>query len=461
MPHVYVGSFEAFTESPGSQYWRAPGGDALGMLDLRSNTQCAIPPGGMPVQGFGLFVYANQAPGRGFYLGDDIGATLPQAFKDAIQQRLAVILSSNRLVDILWEYLTVHADPNGLLRVKPLMPGVNGVMELHLGGFSRIKFERWNPDDYPLSLEVEQEGYRKLRAECMASQAVLEANGMDWGTARAVGYQAGKNLPDGHPDKARLTAFGALPEPVLHRRRLTALMEKYHLPFERFIPSGSGLPLEEPLPHSTTISENWNCADSTSLNCQLTWTESGTGFEILTNQVICPQPNSNQRARADSDLAGDDHYSQAVWDVSEETARGDTGCVVRYASANHNNFYMGLGRWNQNILMIWKNVAGSFTQLGANISLTLTAGTTVTGKFQADGSTLEIFTDGTSRGTRTDTALTGQVRVGIWGHKETSGNAIFDTFEAADLAAAAARNLERIERHLLRGHLRGVMRGTL
>lgn len=54
-PHIYLGQWEWFTEETGVSYWRCPGGDCIGLLDLRP-LPAQAKAGGTP-EGYGIFVY--------------------------------------------------------------------------------------------------------------------------------------------------------------------------------------------------------------------------------------------------------------------------------------------------------------------------------------------------------------------------------------------------------------------
>ena len=249
----------------------------LGSLDLRSLPACSTP---VTPDGYGLFVLSERVPTAGYYLGSLLGRTLTSAEKQTIKTVLEVgeNIVADTLLEILWELLTLHADPTGQTRSKPLMPAFNGLMELYLGGFSLVKSKLLVPfvsDEWPLVVATLQNDYRRIRQEVLSGQA----------------------------------------SPGLHRKVLSAWVAKYGLPWETFVPKG--LPLEPPLRFDTTIKEGFTQADSDTLGPDLSWTEfdnTNADLDVVSNacERSGPADPTPPKARADTDLSSNDHYSQIV-----------------------------------------------------------------------------------------------------------------------------------------------------
>lgn len=430
MPHYYLGQWVWNPENEG--HWQMPRLDiGIANLDLRTLPQMAMP---VTAQGFGMFALAVRDDSIGAYLGDSITAVLNPVRLNTIRNILDVQnLQATNVLDILWELFTIHADTSGQTRWRPLMPEHDGVLRLHLSGHSVVKEERFNPNSHPLVLDVVREGYRKVRAEALTSQAVLEHAGMSWQEARTWGKVHAILYPDGHPTHDRAVHLGGLMEPVFHKRYLQALVEKYRLPPQQLIPSD--LSFEGVLPHGTSISENWNCADSANINCQLTWTEATDSYDIVTNRCQKTAGGFNY-ARADTDLASDDHYAQVA--LINAVSGPGMGSVVRKDGTATDTWYHAVARTNAtpDSWDTTKVVAAVFTGIGTGTSVNVVSGDTI--KVSVDGSTIKRFRNGTEQDSVTDTAITGNLRTGITMSTNTMS---VDTFEAADLAAAAAVGL--------------------
>ena len=187
-----------------------------------------------------------------------------------------------------------------------------------------------------------------------------------------------------------------------------------------------------------TITESFNTADSDILGPDLTWTELGGDIDVVSNEARTTVVNTTCRARADTDLATDDHYAQAVVGASEETAGANVGLIFRKDSTATLTHYEARASFDLNQLRLISVVAGTATSIGGPWTYTLTAGTTYTLKGQADGSTLKLFVNGVQQGTDiTNTAVAGNLRCGLWAAKNISGYLSWDSFEAGDLAVAA------------------------
>lgn len=178
-----------------------------------------------------------------------------------------------------------------------------------------------------------------------------------------------------------------------------------------------------------TLTESFNTADADILGPDLTWNEDSGDWDIVSNQAQAQATAADNLANHTDTLDTDDHYAQV------DTVSGIAGTVgtnVRYT--DDRDYYLGLYRVS-NQWEIFEKVGNTFSQLGGDLSSNGAPASTI--KFSADGSTLELFRDGTSQGTRTDTSFTGQVITGIRQGSGSSGWTV-DDFEAADLAAAAA-----------------------
>ena len=188
----------------------------------------------------------------------------------------------------------------------------------------------------------------------------------------------------------------------------------------------------------TSLAEDWNCADSTSLTCDLTWTEYlGTAWGITSNVARFDGIVGSNGARADSDLASDDHFAQATV-VFLNLFNTTAGYVIcRKDGTTTNTAYEFSVQQAGSLTHILRKVI-----TGTSTTLATGSGTHADGdviRIEADGSTITGKKNGTTdAGPATDTAITGNVRCGIRGFGDTLASQVqFDNWSAGDLAVAA------------------------
>lgn len=190
---------------------------------------------------------------------------------------------------------------------------------------------------------------------------------------------------------------------------------------------------------ATTITENFNTADSGTLGPTLSWTEQTyDGFAIVSNEAQFLGTSSPLIARANTDLASTDHYAQVT------ITNNGTGGAVRYCgviarkdSSTTQTYYVAYIKNGSNV-GLYKCVAGSLTQLGSDAAITF--GSAKVLKLTCNGSTISVDYDGVNKISQTDTAITSGVRCGLACYQSSSGitvNPLGDSFEAGDLAAAS------------------------
>src|SRR3990167_4090916 len=114
-------------------YWAAPQKEFLtGAIDLRSSPQKAI--AGGAAQGWALFSYSQAVSSPGlFSLSNAIDKKLTKPVISKIETELGVTIQSTNVRDTIWEILTLHGDPTGQARWKPLMPGVDLKQKVYFG----------------------------------------------------------------------------------------------------------------------------------------------------------------------------------------------------------------------------------------------------------------------------------------------------------------------------------------
>ena len=467
MPHVYIGRWAWVAPvggpDPQEEYWAAPY-PAVGGVDLRTAAQAGAAggPGGL-----GLFILPTKpVDATLLYLGDNLDGSISNPVRRNLEDRLGLVrnsITSNVVRTLLWQMMNALADPTGLLRWKPITPTAAGVMELHLGGFSLAYAELYSHVRYPQVMEVVKADWRRLRIECGTAQARLDAAGLSWerAQARIAGLKAMKTRDPEvvrSPQWQRLVEVCALPEPVLYRRMLTALSEKYRMTPREMLDLW-GEAQVEPLPHSTTITESFNVANQDALGPDLSWTEmDASDWDVVSNaaELITNATTNNSPARADTDLATDDHYAEATLLAQAGAGTRNGGVIARKDSTTTLTYYhFDVLPQASNAWRTFRRSTGTFTAIGVDTAVSWVSGDVIKG--QADGSSIQRFKNGVSQDTVTDSIITGNLRSGITAR--TAGWRL-DVFTGADVAAAAALNLERIERHTLRGVMRGVLRGV-
>lgn len=161
------------------------------------------------------------------------------------------------------------------------------------------------------------------------------------------------------------------------------------------------------------------------------WDEVDGDWDILSNEL-----RSNGGAaypaslRHTTELDSDDQYAQLDF-VTADVSATLIGPAVRFAAAAE-TFYGGIIREMGSLRAIVKVVSGTQTVLDSDAA---GSGPPQLIRVQFDGSNYEMFDDGVSSFSGTDTSITGNLQVGVIGHSVANGNA--DNFEAADLAAGS------------------------
>lgn len=357
----------------------------VGSVDLRSlphMTASETP------QGNGFFVTAKP-PGPGydviaiaFHFGEEQATT---QMRNTWFARLGHNPAGDTVADLLWDQLTNGSDPTGQAGPLPLMPKADGNLELAVSGHSVVRREVFRWGNHPHTNRVRDVVRKDFRANFLRN-------------------------------------------PTHARRVLDKWREKYRTgSWQEFIPADLLAVVPGPLPHQTTITDDFTRADGDTIGNLLTWTEITGDIDTVSNAAKSVTASDNI-ARAESDLSGDDHYSQGV--VTFNTAGGPGLTVRHHASAvTHYTMYSepAGSYWE-----IFKYVGGSYTQLGTgNSGWANPSGATY--RLSADGSSVEAFVGGVSKvGPVTDSAITGNLRCGMYLFKQDN---ILDNFEAADIAA--------------------------
>lgn len=190
-----------------------------------------------------------------------------------------------------------------------------------------------------------------------------------------------------------------------------------------------------------SYSESWGCADSASLTCNLTWTEIlGTAWELSGNRARCGG-FTNAVARADHDLATDDHEVSATLQtytygsgilIAAVFARKDSTTTRDYYAFEARQSAAGIAN---SFHVLTKIIGGADTQLGATDNTDVAIGQIM--MVRCNGSEITGLRNGSiSVGPVTDTAIVDKYRGGVQYYGENASSQIeFDDWLAADLAA--------------------------
>lgn len=373
--HYYLGPW-IWQESPEESFWRAPDG-ALGLVDLRPIA---------PTSESGFFTTAERlADETGYlYLGGGHLSTLAMSPAMIAEWRARLQITDTiqpcTLLDLLWDTLTIHSDPDGDGRALPLMPTHRGVLELHLGGHSLVKSAKWDGKDTP-----------------------------HWDKVLRVLKRSGDEIKK--RDKA------------LHGKWLSAMAAKFRVDRKEIDPKG------KPEKPATAISDDFNRANGAIGNSAEGWSwaaDTGT-WNIVSNRARVTETTGSVLSwycRANTNLSSDDHYAQV--DIILGSSTTGMGSVVRHAAAANTKYYT----YNRLVDHAYgKLVEGTSTAFYLNSTEGLG---NITSKLQADGSTITWYVGGELYKQTTDTAITGNLQCGLTG--KNSGNA--DNFTAEDLLAA-------------------------
>lgn len=400
----------------GESYYRHP---AM-VFDLRN-----LVDRGTPGLTAGRFVLCEGAvaPVGAVALGE-LGHALTAGERQSVRSVLGWT-PSGTVADFIYQLVGPEADITGVVRCKPVRVGRGMRLKFKIGSLEYSRPVALADSDWARTVQMERLHYAGWRADVQAGRMPAGQH------LRALDYLRAKYVSGRAQDEVDAFLSGVR----------------------------GGLPDEGILPRSTTIQCNFNDADgvleshanddggSGHLQGTWSWTATVSDWNIATNQAS--SAGSDNVATATASLSSDDHYSQFGF-VSLSGAANLLTTNVRQADAN--NMYVG-GYRNDNQWEIFERITGTFTQLGTDLSTNAVPSTSI--KLSISDSTLELFRDGVSQGTRTDTSLTGTLTTGF---RVTSSGAVIDDFEAADLAASTF-DLDRIERRTMRGVMRGVGRG--
>lgn len=390
---IWIGPWEWETAMAPAR-WRPPVG-SVAAIDLRPMSAQSTR---SVASGAGLFVTPDAVALSAGYR--EIPASLGPAARSAISTALQVEnVTATTRAQLIADLLTTHASPDGSTFARPLMPNRRGRLVLAIGD------------------------------AVFGHQ--LDPSSPHWAKIQAV-YQAI------YREHRQRVLDGTAP-PQFHRKWLGHVLQA--LPafdYRLFIPAD--VPSEVPLAPSTTLTESFNTADSTTLGPTQSWTEfsgSGTGdmWEVAGNQVVCKGGASNTpTARAEADVSGTDHYAQ-VSVTTLAAANSQLGPAARFSASEVTCYIARLvpAAGSGHEFGLIKLIAGTQTDLvdtGQSISLPHTV------KVECNGSTIKGYIGGVEKLSTTDTSITTGTRGGLFGYNsgQNTTDATGDSWTLEDLA---------------------------
>lgn len=414
---IYLGPWVWVPLGAQGGYWSAPPGAGC-VLDLRAipamSTRAGAP------QGFGVF-QAPSLPAPYELLGANATAALNATRRTLLQSALSLAtLPPARLDQALWNIMTLQSDPDGDARIKPALVSPRGELVLHLPGIPPLRQRvRQTDPEWARAQRVLRDVYRQAYDDVQAQRA--PAN--------------------------------------LHRKLLTLLMRSIGATHaERRLLVPDDLPDDAPLPPETTLTETFDTADADALGPNHAWDEMVVsiipfdGFAVVSNQVICDGASGVHWARANSDLSGVDHSAQLTL-----IALGTSNNTVEYGSAcrfsaSAQTAYSASAKQVDDTIRLLKTVAGTDTQLGTPVGITISAPDDV--MVDVNGSTLRSLFNGAQCESITDTAIAGGTRCGIVGFNSFTDttHVVGDNWMAFDAVVApslAPFDIQRAYRPLL------------
>jgi len=382
--NYYLGPYQWINNS-----WQPPA-TTIGSIDLRNLTHMGTP---VTPNGIGFFAATSALDGNYTLLGSgdcrDINSD--SGMKSAWNSLLGYSPNGDKLVDLLYDHLTMGSDPEGINVSKPLMPD-NGNLIIHLGGHSVIKsiqFRLGHSKETNQIISVLKNDYRKIREDALAGRLPIDYH------RKVLGFWG--------------------------------IQFKVNKPQDIFIPNN--LPKETPLDPSSTFTENFNGIDDGALGKQLTWVEGDvtTAWENRSNGAMRTGIGDGggqieRTARCTSAVSSADHECEVeivtFGDSGATEKNPRCGVATRYSSSVKDCYFHGIGQTSglgdgpTSLHFPGKIVADVETGFG-NQTAIHTIPLTLKGKI--NGSTFELFINGILGQTQTDTAITGNLFGGVWG----------------------------------------------
>ena len=394
MPGTFTYGLYPFSWDAASGCHRPPNGSAC-VLDLRPLSEQAK---ASQSSGYGLFAWSSGPPGDLIALGTGYAPTLAIDNAARNELKLKLGLSANpsgaTLADAMADVLGALADPTGASMAKPIMPGADGVLELHLAGHSRI----WSlAVDAAELLSANPRGrHNKIRDVIRADLDEAERLGGAVLMGKALG--------------AKLLALG------MSREEIKAGTGGKKSQWDRLLSAGAKAKHganAKPRDPQTSASEAWPnvAADITataqsqpwaSMQYTLAVTSGQTGFAHAAGATF-----AIHAVRCATPVSSADHWADlAVYAFGQP---GYFGPMARAASGSFAGYSHIATFGGSRYLSKW--VAGTRTDLSSSSAGSWSDGAVP--RSRANGSTITGSWSGKSDLTATDTAITGNLCGGI------------------------------------------------
>lgn len=313
------------------------------------------------------------------------------SMKSLFQSIISFRPNGDKLVDLLYDCLIDGSDVDGQTGPMPLVPTIDGNLELHLGGHSIVKTENFQfGKNHRHQIKIQQLLRRQFR-DVHNVDPVHARRCLDWNCEK---YRIDKGNPSN---------------------------------WRQLVPQDLHGHVQGPLPHSTSYSESFNTADSSTLGPDLTWTELSNVWSIVSNRAEY-YSGSAQPARAEHSVSGTDQNCDLDCWIPSNSLIGPT---VRFSASEHTN-YVAWYYSSDSKIYLTKFVNAVQTNM-TSVTISHTNGDTY--RMQCNGSTLKGYQEGVERISLTDTSITDNLRGGMTGYG-APGGLNGDNFVFADISVA-------------------------
>lgn len=199
---------------------------------------------------------------------------------------------------------------------------------------------------------------------------------------------------------------------------------------------------------AASLSESWNCSDSSAITCDLTWTEfTGSGWSIVSNQASGTANNAASESRAETSLTTTNHQATVTIVSFTLGSSIDSHCgpIVRKDTTATRDYYIHYARkktaGDTNSHELGKRIAGVSTALDSDLTDTFD-GEVITSR--VDGDSVSGDSNGSLIvGPITDTSIlessSGNSYTGIRiGTTSGSSTCVLDGFSAEDVDTSSS-----------------------
>jgi hypothetical protein len=326
--------------------------------------------------------------------------------RDAWEQFTGFRPEGDTLAAWMFSQLTRGSDPAREAAQAPLVPTLEGNLELVLNGHGRVLSDRfeWGKHSHT----------NRLRA-------LLQRNLNEYRREAADGKC---RCPKTHrADRER------------HRKAAKAMCEKYGIANWSNLKPAAWDADETPLPHDTDLADAFTGANGTTLDTYsgggFSWGNNASLYTIQGNRVRIPI-GASRYLRAESDLSTADDYCQLILSLfNDGFDNHQVGPLTRNSSSTTTGYTARtLPIWSPDQIQI-ATVLGTGDPVAqvAVANTTLVAGDVI--KITSSGSTHTAYRNGVSVCSGTNSSYSGGTRCGVFSYSG-SNNTEFDDWQAGD-----------------------------